>query len=111
MTPPSNHAHPCAGCALQEAREGRVCPAARDAYGLPDVEAQRHAAALHAAILADARAMPGFAALVRHDAFSHTGVLPVSIRLGLLTPQSPDPASNDAQEEVIRVPLPSRAQR
>ena len=110
MTPPPNH-HPCAGCALQEVREGRVCPAARDAYSLPDVEAQRHAAALHAAILADARAVPSFAALVRHDAISRTGVLPASIGLGLLTPQSPDPLSHDAQREVICVPLSSRTQR
>ena len=44
MTPPPSHDHTCEGCALQEARDGRVCPSARDDYGLPDVEAQLGAA-------------------------------------------------------------------
>lgn len=59
---------PCHRCVLQESRDGRVCPAAREVYGLPDVETERHAAALHAAILADAQGAPGFAELVRRDA-------------------------------------------
>jgi hypothetical protein len=109
MTPP-NHNHPCRGCALQEARDGRVCPAARDA-GLPDVEAQRHAAALHAAILADAQTVPAFAELVRRDAVSHTAVLSAAVRLGLLVAPSSDPLSPDSRREVIRVALPSRTPR
>jgi hypothetical protein len=105
------HNHPCKDCALQEARAGRVCPAARDVHGLPDVEADRHGEALHAAILADAQSVPGFVELVRRDAFSHhTGVLPASISLGLLAAPSPDSVSTD-HKEVIRVALASRTPR
>lgn len=111
MTPPLNHDHPCDGCLLQESREGRVCPAARAVHGLPDVEAQRHAEALHAAILADAGHVPGFAELVRGDAISRTGVLPASISLGLLTAPLPHPMYTDSPKEVVRVALPSRTQR
>jgi hypothetical protein len=93
---------------LEEARDGRVCPAARDVYELPNVEAQRHAEALHAAILADAECLPGFAELVRWDAASrHTGALPASMRLGLLAAPSPDPAIHDSAKEVVHV-FPSR---
>jgi hypothetical protein len=56
MTPPPPL--PCEGCAFQESRGGRVCPAAREVYGLPDVEAQRHAETLYAAVLADAQRVP-----------------------------------------------------
>lgn len=98
MTPPPNHRHPCEGCALEEARDGRVCSAARDVYELPNVEA------LHAAILADAECLPGFAELVRWDAASrHTGALPASMRLGLLAAPSPDPAIHDSAKEVVHV--------
>jgi hypothetical protein len=107
MTPPPDHNHPCEGCFLAEQREGRVCPAARD-LGLPDVEAQRHAESLYAAILADVGRTPGFAELVRGDAISHTGVLPASISLGLLAAPSPDSVSTNSPKEVIRVAIPSR---
>jgi hypothetical protein len=109
MTPPPSH--PCEGCVLQEARDGRVCPVARDAYSLPDLEAQRHAQALHAAILADAGRTPGFAELVRSDAMSRTGALPASISLGLLAAPSPHPLYSDSPKEVIRVALPARTPR
>jgi hypothetical protein len=75
------------------------------------VDAERHAAALHAAILADAQGMPGFSELVRRDAVSHhTGVLPASIRLGLLAAPSSDSVSTDSKE-VIRVSVPSGTPR
>jgi hypothetical protein len=110
MTPPNPNQHPCRGCFLEQQREGRVCPAAR-AQGLPDVETERHAAALHAAILADAQGLPGFAELVRRDAVSHhTGALPASIRHGLLAAPSSDSVSTDSKE-VIRVSIPSRTPR
>jgi hypothetical protein len=97
-----DHKHPCNGCALQEARDGRVCPAARDAYNLPDVEAEHHGAALHAAILADAQSLPGFAELARRDALSHpAGALPASIRLGLLAAPSSQPVPHHAAKEVV----------
>jgi hypothetical protein len=111
MTPPPNHPHSCSNCILQEARDGRVCPSAR-LQGLPDAEAERHGAALHAAILADAKEVLGFAELVRRDALSHhTGVLPASIRLGLLATPSPNPVPTDSPKEVVRVALPSRTRR
>ncbi len=111
MSPPPNQSHPCNKCILQEARDGRVCPAARDVHSLPDVEAQRHAEALHAAILADAGRVPGFAELVRRDAISRTGVLPAAISLGLLAAPAPDPLYTDSRKEVIRVALPARTPR
>lgn len=102
--------HPCEGCFLAEQREGRVCPVAQD-LGLPDVEAQRHAESLYAAILADAGRTPGLAELVRRDAANHTGVLPASINLGLLAAPLSHPLYTDSPQEVIRVDLPSRTQR
>jgi hypothetical protein len=111
MIPPPTDNHPCGGCALQEARDGRVCPVARDAFGLPDVETQRHAEALHAAILAEAQQRPAFAELVRHDAMSHTAALPASIRLGLLAAPAPVSIPTDGAKEVIRVALPPRTAR
>lgn len=108
MSPPANHQHPCENCVLQEARDGRVCPAARDAYGLEDLVAQRRAEALHAAILADAGRTPCFAELVRRDAMNRTGALPAAIRLGLPTADSPHSLSPDRPKEVIRrVALPA----
>jgi hypothetical protein len=107
-SPPSNLMHPCQGCALEEARGGRVCPAAH-AYGLPDVEAQRHAAALHAAILADPQRLPGFAELVRRDAITcPTGALPASLGRGLLEAHLSDPATHGSAKEVVYA-FPSRA--
>lgn len=50
--------HPCRGCFLEQQRGGRVCPAAREIHGLPDVGAERRAAPLHAAILRDASPAP-----------------------------------------------------
>ncbi len=111
MTLPLSPTHPCEGCFLQEQRSGRVCPSARDAYALADLEAQRHGEALHAAILADAGRVPGFAELVRRDAMSRTGALPASISLGLLAAPSPHPLFTDSAKEVIRVALPSRTPR
>jgi hypothetical protein len=107
MTPPPNPNLLCEGCFLAEQRDGRVCPAARDVHGLPDVEAHRHAQALHDAILADAGRTPGFAELVHRDAASHTGVLPAAIRLGLLIAPSPNPLFPDAPRRSIRVTIPS----
>jgi hypothetical protein len=103
-----NHDHPCQGCFLEQQRGGRVCPAAREVYGLPDIEAERHATALHAAVLADAQAVPGFAELVRHDAFSRTAVLPAPISLGLVAAPTSDPLFLNTPKEVIHVVLPPR---
>jgi hypothetical protein len=66
MTPPP--IHPCEGCFLQEQREGRTCPAAHDAYGLPDLQATRNSEALRAAIQSDAYSYPSLDQLVRIDA-------------------------------------------
>lgn len=107
MTPSPNHNHPCEGCFLQESRDGRTCPAAHDIHGLADLVAQHRAEALHAAILADAGRVPGFAELVRRDAMSHTGALPAAVRLGLLAAPSPDAVSSDSRKEHIYV-LPPR---
>jgi hypothetical protein len=107
MTPRPNH-HLCEGCALQEARDGRVCPAARDVYDLPDVEAQRRAEVLHAAIVQEARPVPALPELVRRDAVSRTGELPVATRLGLLPSLVPDPLAHDPRKEAIRVLIASR---
>jgi hypothetical protein len=105
MTPPPNHSHPCERCFLQEQRGGRVCPVAHEVHRLPDVEAERHAAALHAAILADAEVVVGFAELVRRDAVSHhTGALPASIRLGLLVAPSADTPSPVTKELAYVIP-------
>jgi hypothetical protein len=110
MTPPHNSV--CQGCFLQEQRSGRICPAARTVYGLPDVaEAQRRAAVLHAAILADARAVPAFADLVRHDAMSPAVALPASIRLGLLAAPPLVSLPLDSRKEAVRVAIPSRTAR
>lgn len=110
MPPPHNHHHLCENCVLQEARGGRICPAARDAYGLPDViEAQRRADALHAAIVEDAQHIPAFAELVRFDAMSPAVVLPASISLGLLpAPSLVSLFSDSRKEAVVRVAIPSR---
>ncbi len=102
MTPPPNH--PCERCALQEARGGRVCPAAREVHGLPDVETKRHAAALHAAILADAGRIPGFAELVRGDAVRRrAGVLSVPNPSQPALCPSSSPATHDSAKEVVHV--------
>jgi hypothetical protein len=112
MTPPSPDQHPCRGCFLEQQRGGRVCPAAREVHGLPDVATERHAEALHAAILADARSVvPTFAELVRLDAASRTGALPASIRLGLAAALSSDSVPTDSRKEIVRVTLASRTQR
>jgi len=109
MTRPPAHNFRCEGCVLQEARGGRVCPAAREVHGLPDIETKRHAAALHAAILADAGRIPGFAELVRRDAIGRrrAGVLsaPNPSRLAQCPPS--DLVTHDSAKEVVHV-LPSR---
>jgi hypothetical protein len=107
MTPPAFH--PCKGCALQEARDGRVCPAAREVYALPDVEAQRRAAVLHAAIVQEARPVPALPELVRRDAVSRVGLLPVATRLGLLPSPAPGLLAPDHRKEAMRVLIASRA--
>ncbi len=105
--------HVCQGCALQEVRGGRVCPAAREVHHLPDVRAEHHAKTLYAAVLAEAQGdTPSLAELVRHEAVAHhTGVLPAAINLGLLAAPTPDPLSTDSPKEIIRVAIPSRIQR
>ncbi len=109
MTPP--RPHPCEGCALQEARDGRVCPAAREVYTLPDVEAQRRADILHAAIVQEARPVPALPELVRLDALNHRGELPVATRLGLLPSPAPGLLAPVHRKEAIRVLIASRASR
>jgi hypothetical protein len=103
--------HPCQGCALQEARGGRVCPAAREVHRLPDVEAQPRADVLHAAIVQEARPVPALPELVRRDAVSLAGALPVATRLGLLPAPAPAPLSHHPRKEVIRVLVASRTSR
>lgn len=111
MTPPTDH-HICSNCFLQEQRSGRVCRAARDVYGLPDViEAQRKADVLHAAVLADAQSVTAFAELVRRDAMSPRVALPASVSLGLLVAPSFDPLSDDARKERAHAVLPPRTSR
>lgn len=110
MTPPSNH-HPCEGCALQEARGGRVCPAAREVHRLPDVEAPHRSDVLHVAIVREARPMPTLPELVRRDALSLAGALPVATRLGLLPAPTPVPLSHDPRKEAIRVLIATRTSR
>lgn len=106
MTPPPPHL--CEGCALQESRDGRVCPAASDAYGLPDVAAERHAAALHAAIVADAGRIPSFAELVRRDAIGRRArVLSVPNPSRPVLCPSSSPTTHDSAKEVVHV-FPSR---
>jgi hypothetical protein len=112
MTPPPNYHHSCENCALQEARDGRVCPAAREVYGLPDViKAQRRADVLHAAIVEDARNVPAFADLVRLDAMSPAVASPAAISLGLLPAPSLAPLFPDSRKEAVRVAIPSRTAR
>jgi hypothetical protein len=96
---------------LQEARGGRVCPAAREAHRLPDIEVQRRGDVLHAAIVQEARPMPALPELVRRDAVSLAGALPVATRLGLLPSPTPVPLSRDPRKEAIRVLIASRASR
>jgi hypothetical protein len=78
MTPPLTHHHPCGDCILQEARGGRVCPAARDAYRLPDVEVERHAQVLRALVLAEAPNHTSLIELVRQEAEWRRQELPSS---------------------------------
>lgn len=99
-----NKVHSCEHCVLQEVRDGRVCPAAREVHGLPDVETQRHTAALHAAILVDARRTSGFADLVRGDAVRRrAGVLSVPDPSRSALCPSPSPATHNSAKEVVHV--------
>jgi hypothetical protein len=103
-----SHEHPCWGCFLEQQRGGRVCPAAREVYSLPDVEAQRHTAALHAAVLADAGRTSGFAELVRGDAVRRrAGVLSVPHPSRSALCPSSSPATHDSAKGVVHV-VPSR---
>jgi hypothetical protein len=110
MTPPSNNPF-CSNCFLQEQRSGRVCPAARDVYGLPDVDEAQRRDVLHVAIRSDAQSVPAFADLVRLDAMSPAVALPASIRLGLLPAPSFAPLFPDSRKEAIRIAIPSRTTR
>lgn len=112
--PLPNHradSHACASCALQEARGGRICPAARE-QGLPDVAAERHAATLYAAVLAEAQGgRLSLAELVSQEVVAHhTGIFPASIQHDL-APTPTDPSSPELRREVVRVAIPARIQR
>ena len=104
MTPPP--IHPCEGCFLQEEREGRVCPAAHDIYGLPDVQAERNRESLRAAIQLDAYSYPSLDQLVRIDAAR--GALPGGALLPMIEAAPAAPLSlASVEEEVICVQIES----
>jgi hypothetical protein len=94
--------HPCEGCVLQEARGGRVCPAAHSAHGLADLEVQHRAERLHAAIVREAGTTPSLPELVRQEPRL---LLPATVRLGLLAAPAADPRSDDSRKEILRVVL------
>jgi hypothetical protein len=103
MTPPPTH--PCSNCFLEEQREGRVCPAARDVYGLPDLEAQQNAEALRLAIRED-RPLSTLADLVHVDAERRlASSLPSALPLAL--PPAANPSSYINSKEVIDAPASS----
>jgi hypothetical protein len=111
MTPPPNP-HPCSGCLLQEARDGRVCPAARDVHDLEDLVAQRRAEALHAAIVLEAGTVPSFRELVRLDAQRQRPALLLPAPSTLVLPSTAaEHIPHDQQKEAIHVPAPRNAQR
>jgi hypothetical protein len=101
MTPPSDH-HSCEGCVLQESRQGRVCPAAREVYGLADLVDQFQAEALRVAVMADAlSAGPTLPELVRLEAEGQASRWP---RPRLLLPAGVTPAVvHDDRKETIHV--------
>jgi hypothetical protein len=102
MSPPSSN-HPCHNCLLQEQRQGRVCPAAHDVYGLPDLQAQQHAEALRQGITQDALVIPQLPALVQLDA-QLSRALPAAERLGLVAAAA-DPLATASRKETTRVLL------
>lgn len=104
MSPPSDR-HPCLGCFLQERRGGRVCPAAREVHALDNLEVQRDAEALHAAILRDAGTIPSLGELVRLEAHQYPLRLAAAFRLGLLAVPSADPVP-DSRKEPSHVAVP-----
>ncbi len=107
MTPPPNHDHPCEGCYLQEARDGRVCPAARNVYSLADLVAQRQAEVLHAAILAELGRTAGFVELVRLEAQQRRPKLPASSpRLLPAAPVTSTPHAQQKEAIYVAVPRP-----
>lgn len=97
--------HRCHGCALQESRDGRVCPAAREVHGLPDVVAQRHAAVLRAAVLADAGRLLGFAELVRREVEHRHRELLAAAQAALPAGPVPSPAHEPRKEVPCRLPM------
>lgn len=112
MTPPPHDLHPCQGCFLQEHRSGRVCPAARDTYGLPDVaEEQRRAELLRAAILQDAPTGLSLIELVRQEAQARQ--LGPSRSAPLALPPAPASSlSHDSRKEAAYdIAVPSRTSR
>jgi hypothetical protein len=106
--------HPCRGCFLEQQRGGRVCPAAREIHGLPDVGAERRAAPLHAAILRDASPAPSFTELVHRDAVN-TGPLPAAMVFSLDSSVAysvhPDPPKEVPDALAIRIAIPARTSR
>jgi hypothetical protein len=101
---PSSSNHPCEHCFLQEQRQGRVCPAAHDVYGLSDLQAQQQSAeALRQAITQDAQIVVQLPALVQLDA-QLASALPDAERLGLVAAAT-DPLSTTSRKETIRVLL------
>jgi hypothetical protein len=95
MSPPPTP--DCVGCALQEARGGRVCPTARDVYGLEDLVAQHRADVLHDAIVLEAEAVPSLSELVRLEGRQYPVGLAAASRLGLVA--ATDPFSHESQKE------------
>jgi hypothetical protein len=114
MTPPPNYNHPCDGCFLQEQRRGRVCPAARDAYALEDLEAQRQGEILRALVLAEAGGAPSLTEMVRREAQQGPQELPAASRPTLPVASLqyiPDNSRKEAVHDLmaIRVIAPRRS--
>lgn len=103
MTPPT---HPCEGCFLQESREGRVCPPARDVYGLADLIAQRQAEALRAALAQDAENTRSLAQCICIDASlpAPHKLLPATSPTLLLAAAPTGRLSADFRKEPVHVP-------
>jgi hypothetical protein len=99
----------CEGCALQEARSGRVCAIARDVYGLEDLVAQHRADVLHDAIVLDAEAVPSLSELVRLEGRRYPVGLAAASRLGLVA--AADLFSHESQKEASDAPNANRALR
>lgn len=106
MTPPTSH--PCQGCFLQEERHGRVCPAARDVYGLDNLaERERRAAALRAGLAQDAHDLPTFCQLIQFDArqLGPSRALSAAVSHPLLEATPADRLSTTARKESTDAPV------